>query len=609
MNMALNFRTALGLLCLIFPLVSQAWWSEDWAFRKEIKIDTSPTGGDIATPVNDAQVLVRLHAGNFGYFMDVQPKAEDIRFIDSDDKTPLKFHIERFDPINQIALIWVKLPQVQGGATTRSIWMYYSNATAVKAADMGGTYDAPQAVVLHFSDPQALGSDATAYGNNAQATDIKSSEGLIGGAASFEGKGGMTIPAGRGLLATAESGFTFSTWVKIDAEQTEALLIGWSGGGTENVALHLVGSTPRVRYTGSDGVPLEISSSVPLTLGQWQHLALVAASDGLSLYVNGALAGSLADVKPTLNGPLQIGAAADSSQGLVGQLDEVGIAATARSADWIRFAVHAQTPESKLLVYGEDGQQEGASGGESYFGTILRNVTLDGWVVIVLLVIMAALSWVVMASKGMVIARIRKDNAAFLQRFAQLGVQEVDKLDSDAAVSEEERDSSALLTALSGHHEHFQSSNVYRIYHAGVQELHHRALKSVGAQAVLFLTPQAVNALKATMDGVLVRELQKLNSQMVVLTIAISGGPFLGLLGTVVGVMITFAAIAASGDVNVNAIAPGIAAALVATVAGLGVAIPALFGYNYIGSRIKEVSADMHVFVDEFVAKIAEQHS
>ena len=56
--------------------------------------------------------------------------------------------------------------------------------------------------------------------------------------------------------------------------------------------------------------------------------------------------------------------------------------------------------------------------------------------------------------------------------------------------------------------------------------------------------------------------MQRLNRLMVVLTIAISGGPFLGLLGTVVGVMITFAAIAASGDVNVNAIAPGIAAAL-----------------------------------------------
>jgi biopolymer transport protein ExbB len=97
-----------------------------------------------------------------------------------------------------------------------------------------------------------------------------------------------------------------------------------------------------------------------------------------------------------------------------------------------------------------------------------------------------------------------------------------------------------------------------------------------------------------------------MNSLIVLLTIAISGGPFLGLLGTVVGVMITFAAIAASGDVNVNAIAPGIAAALVATVAGLAVAIPALFGYNYLISGIKNVTSDMQVFADEFVAKMAE---
>jgi biopolymer transport protein ExbB len=46
----------------------------------------------------------------------------------------------------------------------------------------------------------------------------------------------------------------------------------------------------------------------------------------------------------------------------------------------------------------------------------------------------------------------------------------------------------------------------------------------------------------------------------------------------------------------------------VATVAGLGVAIPALFGYNYLMTRIKDISADMHVFVDEFVTKMAENY-
>src|SRR6201999_946661 len=104
----------------------------------------------------------------------------------------------------------------------------------------------------------------------------------------------------------------------------------------------------------------------------------------------------------------------------------------------------------------------------------------------------------------------------------------------------------------------------------------------------------------------LLREQQKLNSQMVLLTIAISGGPFLGLLGTVVGVMITFAAVAQAGDVNVNAIAPGIAAALAATVAGLAVAIPALFGYNYLLTRVKDAKDDMHIFIDEFVTRMAE---
>ena len=98
-------------------------------------------------------------------------------------------------------------------------------------------------------------------------------------------------------------------------------------------------------------------------------------------------------------------------------------------------------------------------------------------------------------------------------------------------------------------------------------------------------------------------------ASLVLLTIAISGGPFIGLLGTVIGVMITFAGVAAAGDVNINAIAPGISAALAATVAGLGVAIPALFGYNYLVTRNKDTSAQMYVFVDSLVTRMAENHS
>jgi len=70
--------------------------------------------------------------------------------------------------------------------------------------------------------------------------------------------------------------------------------------------------------------------------------------------------------------------------------------------------------------------------------------------------------------------------------------------------------------------------------------------------------------------------------------------------------MITFAVIAKSGQVEVNSIAPGIAGALLATVAGLAVAIPALFSYSYISTRIKDAVSDMEIFIDEFIARVAE---
>jgi biopolymer transport protein ExbB len=148
-----------------------------------------------------------------------------------------------------------------------------------------------------------------------------------------------------------------------------------------------------------------------------------------------------------------------------------------------------------------------------------------------------------------------------------------------------------------------RNSPLFRIFKITTDEIGKRT--GVGKA----LSAEAIEAIRACMDSGLVRENQRLTQRMVLLTIAISGGPFLGLLGTVVGVMITFAAIAAAGDVNVNAIAPGIAAALVATVAGLTVAIPALFGYNWLLTRIKNITATMQVFVDELVTRVAEAHA
>jgi biopolymer transport protein ExbB len=156
----------------------------------------------------------------------------------------------------------------------------------------------------------------------------------------------------------------------------------------------------------------------------------------------------------------------------------------------------------------------------------------------------------------------------------------------------------AKLPALRG-------SPMFRIYQVAQRELDERLrLGRIGPDGALI--PQSLAAIRAAMDAAFVMESQRLSRLMVLLTIAIAGGPFIGLLGTVIGVMITFAAIAAAGDVNVNAIAPGISAALLATVAGLAVAIPALFGYNYFTTRIREISTEMQIFLEDLVARIAE---
>ena len=115
-------------------------------------------------------VLVKLSGGNFSYFMDVLPKGEDLRFIAADQQTPLKYHIEKYDPLTEIALIWVQVPKTgqavtTGPVTTETIYMYYGNQEAVSAEDIAGVYDVNQAIVYHF-DAVAGPRDATAYENH-----------------------------------------------------------------------------------------------------------------------------------------------------------------------------------------------------------------------------------------------------------------------------------------------------------------------------------------------------------------------------------------------------------------------------------------------------------
>jgi biopolymer transport protein ExbB len=579
----------LGLILFLLPGLASAWWNDEWKSRRQVTVDASATGADIQGSVADFPLLIRLHAGNFAYFAELAESGRDIRFL-KDDKVALKHQVEKLDAFNELGLVWVRLPEVRGGVGTDAFWLYYGNPDAPEGSDAKGLYDAGQALVYHFAEGEALPQDATAYGSHA--ADSKATAdpaGWIGAAAKFAGAGPVTVNPAPQLAVKPEQGWTFSAWVKIDQPQGAATLLEALEGGN-GLELGVQGTALTARWQGPDGKGA--TSPVNLTPGKWQHVALVAQKDKLELYLDGAPVGSAPISLAALNPAVAIG------RGFVGSLDEVQIASTARGADWIKLSFRTQSPDFAVLAYGQDEANGG--GGDGHFMVIVQNVTVDGWVIIGLTGIMFIVAVIVMIVKSIVIRRITKDNKAFLAKYRELDAAHLGDLDAEDTDEDKELGESDLLTALVGKHDHFQSSTLYHLYHEGIREL--KKLQGNAGQPV---TTEAWNYLRVKLDSQVVRETQRLNGHMVLLTIAIAGGPFLGLLGTVVGVMITFAVIAATGDVNINSIAPGIAAALLATVAGLAVAIPALFAYNYLLTRIKDIVADMRVFTDEFLALLS----
>jgi biopolymer transport protein ExbB len=576
---------------------AQAWWNHDWTVRKKITIDTSATGGAITDPIGTTPLLIRLADFDFGAAKD---DGSDIRLIAEDDKTPLAFHIEKYDSLLGEAFVWVKVPDLKPGAQT-SLWLYYGNQgtiTVPGGADAKATYDSDTDLVYHFAESGTPAHDSSGQGNDSQGP-IATTDSLIGPGLRLNGKAPVTIPASTSMAWTDGGALTWSAWIKPAVLQPNAIIFSRRDGAKDFI-VGLDNGIPFVEINGARS-----AAAAPVAVATWHHLAVLAQGSSVTLYLDGAAYATLSTPLPALNTPAIIDGDTppdgSTATGLSGEMDELEISKIARPVGAIKFAAASQGADaSKILTIAADEQPPAGwlSGAFGLFGVILKSVTIDGWVVIGILGIMSLVSWYVMITKFIYVNRVQKGNALFLKEWRHVAqdLTVLDHGDADKVKSLGGR-AGAKTQRL------FAASTLYRIYHIGSQEIGHRtAIGSV-------LSSRSIQAIRASLDGSYVRENNALNDGMVFLTISIAGGPFMGLLGTVVGVMITFAAIAATGEVNISAIAPGLAAALVATVAGLLVAIPALLGYNYLVSRMKTVSSDMQIFIDEFVTKMAEFHS
>ena len=217
---------------------------------------------------------------------------------------------------------------------------------------------------------------------------------------------------------------------------------------------------------------------------------------------------------------------------------------------------------------------------------IWEQATPEAKVIIVILMLFSVMAWSVMAFKAVQMRRAKKLNQYFTAEFK------------------------AQKTVLEMFDRRIQAEGcpLFAVYQAGSVELDARLKGKADEARKKILSLKSMEHVKRLMENSVAQESLKLESGLILLAIAVSGGPFLGLLGTVWGVMSTFAGIAQTGSASMAAMAPGVSAALVTTVAGLLVAIPSMFGYNWLVHNLRVLTVELDNFAQEIVSKMETEY-
>ena len=230
--------------------------------------------------------------------------------------------------------------------------------------------------------------------------------------------------------------------------------------------------------------------------------------------------------------------------------------------------------------------------------------TPEGKTTMSALLVLSLFSWTIIITKARQIAIARKWTKKFLAAYASTR----DPLD------------------IKRRGEEFEGAPAYQLYIRGADELDYhlknnpvpvKSPKIINTDPALGrgntdhlaravtarVTSASFEAIKVVMEEAAAGEAMGLEKGMIVLSTAVAGGPFIGLLGTVWGVMETFSGIANAGGASITAMAPGVAGALICTVIGLLVAIPAMFSYNFMVTSIRAITQEL----DGFAARYANQ--
>ncbi len=245
-------------------------------------------------------------------------------------------------------------------------------------------------------------------------------------------------------------------------------------------------------------------------------------------------------------------------------------------------ALAAQAPEEPPATTVVDLEPAGMFGADSFVSLVIEAGPV-AWTVLATLLFFSLVSWAIILTKWRRLERAERDSDSFLRQF---------------------RDSQRFAEVVAAAAK-YPASPLARLFDAGYQEVHYQS--RTDGEEPRRLSVENMEAVARSLLRASSAETARLEERMTFLATTGGATPFIGLFGTVWGIMNAFQDIAMTQAANISVVAPGVSEALIATAAGLGAAIPAVIAYNAFLARIRRLGGRMDDFSLEYVTML-ERH-